>query len=339
MIHHVYPGRSGFSLLAGKLNGNRSYMVEITKHKGSFHIIDGEKVSVRYRGQIKSCTRCHKQETECPGKGIARDCTYDRVFLSVHMEDHWKNIGYTPDTNTGSEVEEDLEVNIQIGKHGNMGPDLTLRYNSVLINGFLPGTDLNEIYQVLITQGLPPEILVTGLSRIEKAGKVTIENLAPETCLMMMEKMHGRVFLNRKVFVTSVVSASPKKQSQKPDSESGQETSIDSCSSAGTPGPVSDLSERSGSASQAPPDIKVDLHENLNSCSSDSSIDTDTKTPISPRIQKKVDLFTQDKDTLKRKSVSSPDSLTKKDKKKLKDQAKTARKHEDWQKKQVVVSP
>ena len=69
VVHHVYPGRSGSSLLACKLNGNRSCMVEITKHMGSFHIIDGEKVSVRYRGQIKSYARCHQQKTVCPGKG------------------------------------------------------------------------------------------------------------------------------------------------------------------------------------------------------------------------------------------------------------------------------
>jgi hypothetical protein len=29
VIHHVFPGEPGSSLLAGKLNGNRSYMVEL----------------------------------------------------------------------------------------------------------------------------------------------------------------------------------------------------------------------------------------------------------------------------------------------------------------------
>ena len=73
VIHHVYPGRPGSSLLAGKSNGNRSYMVEISKPMGTFHIIDGEKVSIRYRGQRKSCARCHEQETECPGKAVAKE--------------------------------------------------------------------------------------------------------------------------------------------------------------------------------------------------------------------------------------------------------------------------
>ena len=55
IIHHVYPGTPGSSLCAGKMNGNRSYMVEVTKQMGSYHIIDGENVSVKYRGQDKTC--------------------------------------------------------------------------------------------------------------------------------------------------------------------------------------------------------------------------------------------------------------------------------------------
>ena len=86
VIHHVYPGAPGSSLCAGKLNGNRSYMVEVTKPLGSYHIIDGEKVSVKYRGQDRTCARCHKTESICQGKAMARDCTSDRVLLSTHME-------------------------------------------------------------------------------------------------------------------------------------------------------------------------------------------------------------------------------------------------------------
>ena len=73
VIHHVYPGVSRSSLCAGKLNGNRTYMVEVTKPMGSYHIIDGEKVIVRYRGQAKTCAKCHKTESICPGKAMAKD--------------------------------------------------------------------------------------------------------------------------------------------------------------------------------------------------------------------------------------------------------------------------
>ena len=43
VIHHVFPGAAGSSLLAGKLNGNRSYVVDGKVPLGSFHIIDGGK--------------------------------------------------------------------------------------------------------------------------------------------------------------------------------------------------------------------------------------------------------------------------------------------------------
>ena len=93
VIHHVFPGETGSSLLAGKTNGDRSYMVEITKPMGSYHIIDGEKVSVKYRGQIRTCARCHQSERDCSGNAVARDCKEDRVLLSTHMEKHWELIG------------------------------------------------------------------------------------------------------------------------------------------------------------------------------------------------------------------------------------------------------
>ena len=209
VVHHVFPGKPGTSLLAGKLNGNRSYMVDITKHMGSFHIIDGEKVSVKYRGQIRSCARCHQQETNCPGKGVARDCTSERVLLSTHMQEHWKDVNYTPDNSTCLGLDNvDIDLDIQIGKANftGEGPDLTARYNSVIISGFLATTEIESIHQLLVTEKLlPPETLPTALLKNEKSGKITLQNLKPEVCLNIMENMHGKSFLGRKVFVTSVV--------------------------------------------------------------------------------------------------------------------------------------
>ena len=80
IIHHVFPGAPGTSVCAGKLNGNRTFMVEIKKPMGTYHIIDGEKVSIKYRGQDKTCARCHCTESICPGKAMARDCTAERVY-------------------------------------------------------------------------------------------------------------------------------------------------------------------------------------------------------------------------------------------------------------------
>ena len=93
------------------------------------------------------------------------------------------------------DVDEELEVNVQIGPSNlpKEGPDLTLRYNSVMINGFLPGTDLKEVHDILLSHGLPPEKLVTDISRRENSGKLTIDNLGPDICLLLMDRLHGKI--------------------------------------------------------------------------------------------------------------------------------------------------
>ena len=45
---------------------------------------------------------------------------------------------------------------------------------------------------------------------------MTISNLVPEQCLCIMEKMHAKKFLGRKIFVTSVVENSPVKPQPEP---------------------------------------------------------------------------------------------------------------------------
>ena len=97
VTYGIYPGNSG-SLLAGKRNGNRTYSMEVTKNIVSTHIIEGEKVSIKYPGQAKTCNKCHQVSPICPGKGLARNCTADKVLLSEHMLEYWKTINFVPDT-------------------------------------------------------------------------------------------------------------------------------------------------------------------------------------------------------------------------------------------------
>ena len=205
VIHHVFPGVPGSSMLAGKLNGDRSYMVEVTKPLGSYHIIDGEKVSVKYRGQTRTCARCHQSEKQCSGKGVARDCQDDRVLLSSHMEKHWKDVGFIPETNS-QQVEEEDDLEVQVGKKNIekdiiQGPNLTHRYSSILVSGFDVDQNLAVVHELLIGQGLPQSIKCEHLLQNKRSGKLTIENLSPTDCLSMMEKMHGKKFLGKKVYV------------------------------------------------------------------------------------------------------------------------------------------
>ena len=109
---------------------------------GSYHIIDGEKVSVRYNGQEWTCARCHQLKNYFPGLAVARNCTADRVLLSEHMREHWEKIAFKPETDTLNEVDEE-EPAIQVGSIQNKSvnvPDTTLtsKYCSLKANLLIP---------------------------------------------------------------------------------------------------------------------------------------------------------------------------------------------------------
>ena len=123
---------------------------------GSFHIIDGEKVSVRYGGQEWTCARCHQFKRDCPGGAVARECTADRVLLSTCMEEDWKNIGYIPDADTSNngDNEVDITVNVVSKKpETKVIPDNThsMKYSYVIIKGLRKDTSRESILEI---QGL-----------------------------------------------------------------------------------------------------------------------------------------------------------------------------------------
>ena len=71
---------------------------------------------------------------------FAWDCKEDSVRLSSHMDKHWKEIGFVPQTNSALYEEED-GLEIQIGKDKiedqiSQGPNLAHRYSSILVSGF-----------------------------------------------------------------------------------------------------------------------------------------------------------------------------------------------------------
>ena len=86
----------------GKFNGERKYLLNFTnssRHMGTFHYLDGSKVRIFYRGNTKTCGRCHRSSYSCPGKGIAKDCQNaggPKVYLNDHMQRLWSEIGFNP---------------------------------------------------------------------------------------------------------------------------------------------------------------------------------------------------------------------------------------------------
>ena len=83
----VIYGKHDAGPFKGKYNGERRYQVDFTtaaRQMGTFHIVDGNKVKIFYRGNKKTCGRCHKKAHDCPGDAVARNCALaggERVLL------------------------------------------------------------------------------------------------------------------------------------------------------------------------------------------------------------------------------------------------------------------
>ena len=297
---------------------------------GSYHIIDGEKVSGRYSGQEWTCARCHQLKSSCPGAAVARDCTADRALLSSHMVDHWARIGYKPDTDTMNDVDEAVELGIQVGGSKNKNDDdfpestLISKYNSVIVGGFKLETALDTIKEVLIENGLPKDHLDEDITRNTKTGSLTVNNLTPEQCLIL-NAMHKKRFLGRQVYVTSVVGQSPAKAATAP---------VNPTLSLGMPGLVPE-------ATEPPPSPASGVNMHLTSIQKAPipkvSIASPSPDPlqgfvfglVSPGVQDKIDHI----EGLKRKSEGSPDAdaLTRKEKKILREEEKKKKKLEKKQ--------
>ena len=112
---NVIYGRHGEGPFKGKVNGDRKYQVDFSKtatDMGTYHFLDGERLRVYYRGNRKTCGRCHKVANLCPGGGIAKECQEmggQRVGLIEHMKILWDKIGFSPTTFKIPEKEIDTE--------------------------------------------------------------------------------------------------------------------------------------------------------------------------------------------------------------------------------------
>ena len=284
---------------------------------------------------------------------------YDRVLLSTHMEKHWKEIGFTPDSNElVEEAEDDLEIQIgrtNIEKQINQGPDLTNRYSSIIISGFTADQNLPDIHSLLLGQGLPQTTKSEDLQQNLASGRVTINDLSPTDCLTIMERMHGK-----KVYVNSVVSASPVKAPAVPVPNSPPQppplpsslspkrilpikikftpTLVPTCTNFRT---VPVVIIQSGEDASVP-DLEA---------SSDSGSDTDSDpdpspSPISPNIQAKINVFDfpvqsskffrKPSQAEKRKKCGSPE-LTRAEKKNKKKERKRMRKLEHQHHEQIKI--
>lgn len=87
--------------LKGFRNGDRSFKMEIkpSVNIGTYHVLDGQKVNVRYPGQLQTCARCHQTARTCKGRGMARVCDEEqgvKVEFTDYIKNLWIEIGYSP---------------------------------------------------------------------------------------------------------------------------------------------------------------------------------------------------------------------------------------------------
>ena len=355
VIHHVFPGEPGSSLCAGKLNGNRSYVVELKVPMSSYQIIDGEKVSVRYGGQEWTCARCHQFKKDCPGKAVARECTADRVLLSAYMLEHWTKIGYKPENDTLNEVDDVNEPAVQVGGKDKKqfsipGSSLMSKYQAVIIRGFRKETAVEDLMEILVEHGLPEKYKKEDISQNDRTGHLTIEDLKPEDCMTLVENMNSKRILSRQIYVTSVVADSPAKTvtSKQPPHHLNSPAAHSSSSNS-----QQNLDNENGKP--LPPDLGKPLTPrsppNSANNDSDSSLDTSVSNdlekqfdfePNSPSNQQPVACGMSELNN-KRKSDGSPETseLSRKEKKIMRElekkQKKTQKKQETRAIKTLVV--
>ena len=218
VTYSVYPGIPGSSFLAGKRNGTRVYLMEVKKNIGSTHIIDREKVSIRYPGQIKTCNKCQELSSNCPGKGLARDCTADKILLSDYMTSYWKKIDFKPETTEMNENVDDFEEgNLETSPARTdevwFDTEDNYEYSGVVIKGIKKGSNQSEILNMLHEAGLPEPYGIEDCQFIDKFEMTTVyvHDLKSETCVQMVKNIHRKEFQEKRLSAFSLVEDTPTK--------------------------------------------------------------------------------------------------------------------------------
>ena len=68
---------------------------------GTYHFLDGARLRVFYKGNAKTCGRCHQGQSSCPGGGISKACEKaggQIRLLTDHVRKVWSEINFTPTT-------------------------------------------------------------------------------------------------------------------------------------------------------------------------------------------------------------------------------------------------
>ena len=216
VIHGVYAEGP----LKGLKNGDRSYKLEIKPNEniGTYHVLDGQKVTLRYPGQQQTCARCHEVAKNCKGGAMARRCETAggvKVDLSDYIINLWNKIGYVPGDVELAAVYDDHDdhdpVKEQAG--GNFTPEkkvpLPDSFAGVSIRQIPKDTDAGQIMEFLVMSGLPETKKENVVIRTN--GSVIINNLENQLCQVLIKSIHSKKEFGKKLYCDGIVPFTPEK--------------------------------------------------------------------------------------------------------------------------------
>ena len=214
VVYGVFPEGP----LKGMRNGDRSYKMEVkpSSSLGSYHVLDGQKVSVRYPGQQQTCARCLEAAQHCRGRGLAKKCEAEggpRADFSTYITNLWTKIGYSPNKESSEHVQEKNEDQPASQDGGYFTPQKVFsdkeKFTGVVVKNIPKEADHGEVVEYLVQSGLPDfkreEITFTD------GGQVYVRNLGNTECLAIIESIHLKRNFGRTLYCNGFVPLTPEK--------------------------------------------------------------------------------------------------------------------------------
>ena len=200
----------------GLKNGVRRYNVDFTGgiNLGSYHILDGASIEIRYPGQRRTCGRCHQSSPECKGNGIGKVCQEKggaKAKLVDVMVEHWKKIGFCPGDfklDDGLDDENDVEIKSTTSftpehrrKDMETPKEDTSKFTGVIIKNIpiaLPNKDIIG----MIHEAGAPETCVINVTKKDGGMKASaeVDDLTSDECLRIIEYLNEKNVHGNKVF-------------------------------------------------------------------------------------------------------------------------------------------
>ena len=228
VVYGLYPDGP----LKGFKNGDRSYKMEMKPGAGlgSYHVIDNQKVTIRYPGQQQTCARCHQTPQNCKGRGLAKRCEAEggqKLEFTDYILNLWKTIGYSPDNLDLSQVAEndgEGDDSVQKQEGGSFTPPKVHvidagKFRGVVIKPFPKNIDQGQVIEFIVKSGLPEGLKES--IRFGNNGAVTVEDLDNVVCLALIEAVHGTKHFGKKLFCNGILPLTPEKRGDQGEGDQG----------------------------------------------------------------------------------------------------------------------